>query len=91
MKVTVGNRMKKKILAEGFKPGMPTAPVTVPDASVSDNEQVEKYFETMARLKAYEGELHPSPLFGPMDKESLMRVSILHAEHHLAFLVANNK
>jgi hypothetical protein len=87
MKKTVGPGMKRKILADGFKSGMPTAPETVakPD-EMTDQQGAEKLQETIGRLMSYEGELKPSPLFGPMDKETLINVSLLHAEHHLGFL-----
>lgn len=87
MKVTVGPSMKRKIMKDGFKGGMPTAPETVPDAvAYSDSDGVEKLKETINRLSGYAGELLPSPLFGPMDKETLVKVSLLHAEHHLGYL-----
>lgn len=87
MKVTVGPGMKKKILAGGFKPGMPTAPDTVPKPdAMSDQEAIETLQGTIDRLQEFDDELLPSPLFGPMDKETLEKVSLLHAAHHLGFL-----
>ncbi len=87
MKVTVAPRMKRKILAEGFQGGMPTAPETVPAAgSITDEQGIQKLNETVSRLKAWNRELIPSPLFGPMDKETLIRVSLLHAAHHFGYL-----
>ena len=87
MKKTVGPGMKRNILANGFKGGMPTAPITVPRPDeVTDQQGAAKLQETIGRLMSYEGELKPSPLFGPMDKETLIKVSLLHAEHHLGYL-----
>ncbi len=87
MKITVAPGMKRKILAEGFKGGLPTAPETVPDAkSFSDEEGIAQLREAVQRLSAWDKELIPSPLFGPMDKEMQTRVSLLHAEHHLGYL-----
>ena len=92
MKVTVGQSMKRKILAEGFKGGMPTAPESVPAADKnSDSQAVEDLKATVARVSSYSGDLHPSPLFGPMDLETLKKVTLLHAEHHLAYLEPKSK
>ena len=47
MKHTVGPGMKRKILAEGFQGGMPTAPETVPaPGDMTDRQGVEKLQET---------------------------------------------
>ncbi len=87
MKHTVAPGMRRKILAEGFQGGMPTAPVTVPRAEeVTDQQGAEKLRETVGRLVSHEGPLQPSPLFGPMDKSTLITVSLLHAAHHLNYL-----
>lgn len=89
MKKTVAPGMKRKILAEGFKGGTMTAPDTVakPD-QFSDQQGVEKLREAISRLKAHQGDMHDSPLFGPMDKAMVVKVSLLHAEHHFAYLKA---
>jgi len=92
MKHTVGPGMKRKILAEGFSGGMQTSPESVADpAQMSDAEGVQKLRETMQRLRAHQGELLPSPLFGPMDHAMLVRVTILHAEHHFGYLDPKSK
>ena len=87
MKMTVAPGMKRKILAEGFQGGMPTAPETVPDAEAfSDEQGIAKLRASIDRLNAWDRELIPSPLFGPMDKATLIRVSLLHGEHHFGYL-----
>ena len=80
-------RMKNGILQNGFKAGTPTAPQTVvgPNA-MNDQEGVAKLTETIERMKSFEGPIHPSPLFGEMDHDTFTKVTLLHAEHHLAFL-----
>lgn len=87
MKITIGQSMKRKILAEGFKPGVPTAPQSVPEAdAASDQVAIDELRSTVDRIVNYSGSLHPSPLFGPMDMDTLKTVTLLHAEHHLGFL-----
>ncbi len=87
MKKTVGPGMKRKILAEGFKGGVPTAPDTVPAADAQTDQEAAQHFQsTFERVISHKGLLHPSPLFGPMDMEMLVKVTLLHAEHHLGYL-----
>lgn len=90
MKISMGSNMKRDILANGFKGGMPTAPETVPERDeMTDQQGIEMLQKTIDRVKAHDGELLPSPLFGPMDKETLLKVTLLHAEHHLGYLEPN--
>jgi hypothetical protein len=87
MKKTVGPGMKRKILAEGFKGGMMTAPESVPQPDeLSDQQGVDQLQEVVDRVNAYDRELLPSPLFGEMDKPMHVTVTLLHAEHHLGYL-----
>ena len=87
MKVTIASRTKRKILAEGFDPGIPTAPQSVHDAdATSDEAGVAALIETIERAKKFDGELIASPIFGPMDRETWIKVNLLHTEHHLGFL-----
>jgi hypothetical protein len=87
IRVTIGSGMKQKILSDGFADGMPTAPETVPKAdAMSDREAVAQLQRTADRVMAYDGELMPSPLFGKMDKQTHIKVSLLHAEHHFSYL-----
>lgn len=87
MKVTVGPGMRQKILANGFSGGMMTAPETVPKPdAATDQEAADQLQAVIDRVKDFQGELHPSPLFGQMDHETHVQVSLLHAEHHLGYL-----
>lgn len=79
-------KIANKIIAEGFKPGMATAPATVPSADSADEEGVQKLRDVVAQLQRHSGELHESPLFGKMDHETHVSVTLLHAAHHFAFL-----
>ncbi len=37
-------------------------------------------------MKNYDGSIQPSPMFGVMDRGLWTKVTLLHAERHLAFL-----
>lgn len=87
MKVTVAKSWAKKVLNEGFKGGAPTAPDSVPEADeLSDVEGIAKLEQVIERAEKYDGELMPSPLFGKMDRELWIKVTLLHSEHHLGYL-----
>ncbi len=87
MKKTVAPGMKRKILAEGFKGGLPTAPDSVPKPdAMSDAQGVEMLQEIIDRAKSFSGTVLPSPLFGEQDKAQYIQVTLLHAEHHLGYL-----
>ena len=88
MKVTgVVGRIKNGILKNGFSAGTPTAPQTVIDPNaMNDRDGVEQLTKVIERMKQYDGILHTSPLFGVMDRDLWVKVTLLHAEHHLGFL-----
>lgn len=87
MKKTVVPGMKRKILAEGFKGGMMTAPESVPKQDeTSDQQGVDQLQEVVDRVIAHDREFHPSPLFGELDKKMHIKVTLLHSELHLGHL-----
>ena len=53
---------------------------------MTDEKGIDKLQNAIERLKSFDGEFHASPLFGETDKETLQKVSLLHAEHHLGYL-----
>ena len=87
MRVTAGRKMRDKILAEGFGAGGRTMPETVPPAGGDEAAAVARLKEVVARWKSHAGEVHPSPLFGAMTKDTALRLQLKHAAHHLSFLV----
>lgn len=87
MKITIGRSSLKKILAEGFKPGGPTSPASVPGPSDhSDSDAAVELATTIDRFRAHNGAFIPSPLFGDMDRERLTQLQLRHCEHHLGYL-----
>jgi hypothetical protein len=88
LRTTAGKRMRDGVLANGFAPGTRTVPETVPAAGGDAAEAVAKLKRAAERLKAHAGPIVPSPLFGPMDKDTAVRLQLRHCEHHLSFLTA---
>jgi hypothetical protein len=88
---TVG---RKKLLGylsdKSFPAGKPTMPQTVPPPGGDPREAIGKLRASVDRLKGYAGPIVPSPLFGPMTKDEAVRMQLVHAAHHLSFLVPKN-
>ena len=90
IRTTSGKRQLAKVLRDGFKPGIPTNPATVPVAdAVDDAEAVASLKETIARFDSFDGPIHPSPIFGDLDYATLEQLQLAHCAHHLRFLVPN--
>jgi hypothetical protein len=62
-----------------FKPG-----------ECGDIEAVDRLAATYERFRNHRGPWHPSPMFGPMDGATHLKLQLVHAAHHLSFLVPNN-
>jgi hypothetical protein len=90
MRVTVGKKIRTRILTEGFRPGGPTMKQTVPSPNGDATAAVAKLKEVAERFKTHTGPLHPSPVFGAMDQDQWLRLQLRHCEHHLSFLVPHS-
>jgi hypothetical protein len=85
---TIAPGWLNKVLRSGVWPaGTPTDERTVPRAGGDDAEAVACLRQAVARLLAHAGSFQPSPLFGMLDKETLVRLHRIHTAHHLSFLV----
>ena len=88
IKVTIGGAAKRKILETGkMTPGSQTIRETVPHAGGDEAAAVTRLKEMVERFKRHSGDLHPSPLFGRMDKSEWTRMQRIHCAHHLSFLI----
>jgi hypothetical protein len=86
MKKAVGRGKFEKYLAEGMPAGKPTMPESVPPPGGDPAAAVARLKQAVEKFKAAGG-VHPSPLFGPMTKDEATRLQLIHAAHHLSFLV----
>ena len=88
IRLTVGRKQLREILANGFLPNIPTMPSTVHEATAAqDRAAVEKLLATIARFRQYTGPMKPSPLFGQMDRDTVQKLQFIHFAHHLNLLV----
>jgi len=84
---TIGKSMFRKYLIEGMPTGKPTMPQTIKEPSGDPTVAILKLKETVERFKAHTGVIHPSPLFGAMNKDDATRLQLVHCALHLSFLV----
>ncbi|MFO0938725.1 MAG: DUF1569 domain-containing protein [Gemmataceae bacterium] len=91
LKVTMGGKIRRSLLTERtMPPGQPTVKTTVHSVS-EDAASVAKFREAVERFMKYTGPIHPSPLFGAMDKDTADQLQRVHTAHHLSFLVPKVK
>lgn len=83
--------MLPKMLEQGFSPGMKGPKSFMPPETCDDAEQVQRLLSTHARWAAFTGKLHPSPLFGRLEKAAWAELHFRHAEHHLSFLIPHDR
>ena len=88
-RATVGGGMLKKIISEGrMQDGGPTMPATVYAETAQDpNVILDKLLSTIDKFESHRGPIHPSPVFGPMEKDTAEQLQFVHFAHHLSWLV----
>jgi hypothetical protein len=79
--------LRRAMSGSGMPTGGATDPRTVFPAGNDPVAAVAKLTQTVERLKASHGPFHPSPLFGSLDKEALVKLNLAHASLHLSFLI----
>jgi hypothetical protein len=88
MRATVGPRELRKILESRSIPGgAPTIPASVPAPGGDEAEALERLRRAITRFRTHPGPLHPSPLFGAMDRVAATQLQLIHCAHHLGVLI----
>ena len=88
VKKLIGKKMLLKIIHEGkMREGVPTAPPTVATRDQQEDQvAADLFLATLDRFTKFAGDVHPSPLFGPMTLEQARQLQLVHCRHHLSFL-----
>ena len=85
---TLGPRQLRQVLTTGaFPGGAPTMPATLGQPDLDQPAALDRLRQTLRRLEHHAGPLHPSPLYGPTDHATTLRLHLIHAAHHLSLLV----
>ena len=87
IRVTLGKKMYRQYTTEGMPAGKPTMPQSVAKPGEDPLAAIAKLRETVERFKAFTGPIHPSPLFGALNRDEAARLQLVHCAHHLSFLV----
>jgi hypothetical protein len=88
---TIGGTIKRKVLRSRSMPaGGPTLKVTISPPG-DPAAAVERLRQTVERFKQYTGELHPSRMFGRMNRDEWENLNLIHCAHHLSFLIPRSR
>jgi hypothetical protein len=88
MKHTMGRKMLRSILRQNkMAAGTPTVSTTVPAPQGDEATAVSTLKEAVNRFRQHEGEYHASTFFGGWTREECLKLNLVHAAHHLSFLI----
>jgi hypothetical protein len=89
MRTTMKNKIPKMMFSDDgmMKPGMSTAPTSIPAPGGDDRTAVAKFKAAVERWQKSDGPVHASPLLGLLTKECAEEGHRIHAAHHLSFLI----
>lgn len=86
-KTVAAGQLRKMLETGKMGPGTPTMPETVSARGGDPAKAVDRLFHAMARFEDHVGPYHPSPLFGPLDRDNAKRLQLIHCAHHLGYLI----
>ena len=81
-------RYLNKVLASGRLPRGVKAPESLRSPPSGDPEAaVQRLRDAIATFKVHQGEFHPHPYFGHLNRAQARQFHLIHCAHHLSFLV----
>lgn len=89
MRVTVGKFMLSWVLMRGQMPAGVEAPdIFVPEEQQSDDPAViDRCVALLKKTDLHDGPTNQSPIFGNMSLRQFKKLQLVHAAHHLSFLI----
>lgn len=88
LKVLFGRMVLKRILSKRkMKRGVFTPQKPLPAAGGDEAAAVAKLKNTISRFEAHQGDYIDSPFFGHLTPEQWHDLHLIHAAHHLGFLI----
>jgi hypothetical protein len=83
-----GRLILNRILSKRrMKSGAPTPQKPLPAPGGDERTAVDRLKEEIGRLQNYKGDMHASPFFGHLTPEQWRELHLIHAAHHLGFLI----
>jgi Protein of unknown function (DUF1569) len=88
LKVLFGRMVLRRILTERrMKEGGPTPQKPLPPPGGDEAAAVERFKQVVERFQSHRGEFHDSPFFGHLTPQQWHDLHLIHAAHHLSFLI----
>ncbi len=85
----LGRTLRRRRIPEGGRGPKPLMP---PEASTLDDAAaVDAFIQTVERYRDHAQPLHPSPLFGRLTRDQWDQIHLIHAAHHLSFIIPVRK
>jgi hypothetical protein len=67
--------------------GVNVAEIALPSGEQNAQQQIERLRRVIERYQAHREPLYPHPMFGRISRSKFDRLHLIHAAHHLSFLV----
>ncbi len=92
VRVTLGKLILRSILRNrGMRSGVKVPAHFLPGDPREDAAAADELAGLVERFRRHEGPLHPSPLFGRLSREQWTELHLIHASHHMSFLVPEGR
>jgi len=70
-----------------IKPGLPAPPTMVAEPDSDEGQAIEQLKQITTRVREHRGEFQPHPFFEYLSPEQWLQLHLIHAAHHLSFLI----
>ena len=75
------------LLTRRIPSGVNVADIALPSGKQDATEQAARLHRIVERYQSHRDALHPHPMFGRIRRATFDRLHLIHAAHHLSFLV----
>lgn len=71
-----------------MRPGIKVPPALLPGSPVDEEAAIKAFSDVVARFRDHPGEFALHPFFGKLTPEQARQLHLIHAAHHLGFLLS---
>ncbi|PWT81713.1 MAG: hypothetical protein C5B58_09465 [Acidobacteria bacterium] len=88
MRMFVAPLFLRIVLKSGrMRPGIKVPGQLLPKGLEDDAQAIQSFRSLVKRFESHTGEFRPHPFFGSISPENTRRLHLIHANHHLGFLI----